>query len=74
MHDHDPFARLEELLHRPGAIEEGLARLEPGRVGRLLAWAVTRPDAELEALGLAMTEDARLALAAWAIGLARRRP
>jgi hypothetical protein len=72
MDDHDPYARLEELLSRPDA--EVRARLEPGRVGRLLAWAVTRPDAELEALGLPASQDDRLEMIAWALALRRRWP
>ena len=68
--DDERLARIDALLSRPGA--ELRARLEPGRVGRLLAWLVTRPDDELEGLGLELTEDDRLELMAWA--LARWRP
>ena len=49
-------------------------RLEPGRVGRALAWLVTRPDGELEEWGLSPSEDERLEMVAWVIELARRRP
>jgi hypothetical protein len=68
--DDERIARIDALLSRPDA--ELRARLEPGRVGRLLAWLVTRPDDELEGLGLELTEDDRLELMAWA--LARWRP
>jgi hypothetical protein len=54
------------------AIAEALARLTPETLGAVLCWVVTRPDAELEALGLPLDEDGRLALIAWALGLARR--
>ena len=68
--DDERIARIDALLSRPDA--ELRTRLEPGRVGRLLAWLVTRPDDELEGLGLELTEDDRLELMAWA--LARWRP
>jgi hypothetical protein len=68
--DDERIARIDALLSRPDA--ELRTRLEPGRVGRLLAWLVTRPDDELEGLGLELTEDYRLALPRKPA--ARRRP
>jgi hypothetical protein len=50
------------------------ARLEPGRVGAVLAWAVVQPDDVLDEYGLPLSQDERFELAAWAIGLARWRP
>jgi hypothetical protein len=61
--------RIDELLGRSDA--ELRACLEPGRVGRLLAWAATRPDEELEELGFVPTEDERFELVAWALTLQR---
>jgi hypothetical protein len=66
------MARLEELLHRPGAIEEGLARLGTDQVGPMLCWVVTAPDTELEEHGLELEEHDRLELVAWTLELARR--
>jgi hypothetical protein len=56
------------------AITRLLIRLGPGRLGPALCWAVMRPDAELEAWGLELSPDDRLALAAWTLELARREP
>ena len=68
--DDERIARIDALLSRPDA--ELRARLEPGRVGRLLAWLATRPADELEESDLSLSEDDRLELMAWA--LARWRP
>ena len=53
-----------------------LARLGIGHadVAAVLAWYATRSAAELRRRGLALTEDDRLELVAWALALVRRRP
>ena len=48
------------------------ARLEPGRVGRVLAWLVMQPGEVLEEWGLSPSEDERLEMVAWVLELARR--
>ena len=70
--DDELIARLDELLGLSDA--ELRAELAPGRIGRLLAWAVTRPDDELEGFGLPSDEDGRLEMVAWAMVLRGTRP
>jgi hypothetical protein len=70
--DDERIARIDALLGLPDA--ELRARFEAGRVGRLLAWAVTRPDDELKEYGLPHDQDGRFEMLAWALALTRRRP
>jgi len=65
---HDPGGEIGRLIARLRA------RLRPDRLGPALCWAVTRPDEELEAWGVELSDAERLELVAWALALARWRP